>query len=323
LHNLDRLKILIFQWIGKKSVRRPFGFISFLSEKTAEEVLRQQRHVVNGISIEVRPAKPRAHEQQMQIQQHQYQYAEPMLSHHYGGIMQQNSTATMMGVHASPAPFYSTNSNYAPQMDQWSQGGIGVGAGQGGSYWSSSTNDIRGPSLANSALQWSTGINGGLSSSGGNNGVYGGSGNSVPSASSLYHHHQQQQQQQQHAMYNPGGLTQQSSYGPSSVSSHQSYGGPSSSSYGGGYASSSSSTMTNEASSSSSSWNPHVGSGGLNGVSSTNYDPNMYYYYANMAAQQFYQQHQQLAIDPSMSSNDGNPSSNGGPDNNYQQHSSR
>ncbi|CAF4238309.1 unnamed protein product [Rotaria sp. Silwood2] len=54
----------------EKSVCRPFGFISFSSEKTAEEVLRQQRHSINGASIEVRPAKPRPHEQQ-QIQKHQ------------------------------------------------------------------------------------------------------------------------------------------------------------------------------------------------------------------------------------------------------------
>ena len=55
-----------------KSVRRSFGFVSFSSEKTAEEVLRQQRHSINGTSIEVRPAKPRPHEQQ-QSQQYQHQ----------------------------------------------------------------------------------------------------------------------------------------------------------------------------------------------------------------------------------------------------------
>ena len=66
-----------------RSVRRPFGFVSFSSEKTAEEVLRQQRHSINGTSIEVRPAKPRPNEHQHQFhlpqQQQQYSYGEYFL----------------------------------------------------------------------------------------------------------------------------------------------------------------------------------------------------------------------------------------------------
>lgn len=118
----------------EKSVRRPFGFVSFSSEKTAEEVLRQQRHIVNGASIEVRPAKPRPHEQQqhqhhqhqqqqLQMQQ-QYQYGEYVLPHHHNqlipSISAQGMTHTpMMNVHTNQNSYYThstVNHNYAGQV---------------------------------------------------------------------------------------------------------------------------------------------------------------------------------------------------------------
>ncbi|CAF4360701.1 unnamed protein product, partial [Adineta steineri] len=46
------------------NVRRPYGFVLFSSEKSAEEILRQQRHLVNGVLIEVRPDKSRPPERQ-------------------------------------------------------------------------------------------------------------------------------------------------------------------------------------------------------------------------------------------------------------------
>ncbi|CAF4030772.1 unnamed protein product [Adineta steineri] len=52
------------------NVRRPYGFVLFSSEKPAEEILRQQRHLVNGVLIEVRPDKscaPERHQSQNSI----------------------------------------------------------------------------------------------------------------------------------------------------------------------------------------------------------------------------------------------------------------
>ena len=110
----------------EKSVRRPFGFVSFSSEKTAEEVLRQQRHSVNGASIEVRPAKPRPNEQQhIQIQQH-YPYGEyisPPHSHlpshhrhHQNPLIQSISAPhiahpAIMNAHINQNSYYTGNSN--------------------------------------------------------------------------------------------------------------------------------------------------------------------------------------------------------------------
>ena len=100
-----------------KSVRRPFGFVSFSSEKTAEEVLRQQRHSIHGASIEVRPAKPRPHEQQQMQMQQQYQYGEYMMPHHHpGGLLSSLSASSMtpqtiMGVHTNPNSYYTATAN--------------------------------------------------------------------------------------------------------------------------------------------------------------------------------------------------------------------
>ena len=103
----------------EKSVRRPFGFVSFSSEKTAEEVLRQQRHSINGASIEVRPAKPRPqdqqqqqqhyhHHQQQQQQQQQgypqhFQYGEYVLSHHNTFVPSHQS---VINIHSNPNSYY-------------------------------------------------------------------------------------------------------------------------------------------------------------------------------------------------------------------------
>jgi RNA recognition motif-containing protein len=109
----------------EKSVRRPFGFVSFSSEKTAEEVLRQQRHSVNGASIEVRPAKPRPHEQQQQLQmQQQYQYGEYILPHHHphNTLISSISAPTMthqsiINIHPNQNSYYThNNNNYAGQV---------------------------------------------------------------------------------------------------------------------------------------------------------------------------------------------------------------
>lgn len=104
----------------EKSVRRPFGFVSFSSEKTAEEVLRQQRHSVSGASIEVRPAKPRPHEQQQLQMQQQYQYGEYMLpQHHPNTLISSISAPTMphpsiMNIHPNQNSYYTHNNNNYP-----------------------------------------------------------------------------------------------------------------------------------------------------------------------------------------------------------------
>jgi len=329
----------------EKSLRRPFGFVSFSSEKTAEEVLRQQRHSVNGASIEVRPAKPRPSEQQQMQMQQQYQYGEYILPHHHHNTLISSISAptmthqSIMNVHPNQSSYYthtSNNNNYPGQIDQWSQG-----ANNGGSYWSTANNDIRNNNNNNSISQWSTGSNGGLSSVSGNNSVYGTLGNSASSSSSVY-----QQQNQGQSMYNPSGINQQGQYTHSNYSNHlqPSYGISSSQStgnmYGGAYPSASQLIPSNDIQSSSSSWSQYAAAAAAanlaNGGNQTNYDPNMYYapYYANLFAQQYYpqqqqqqQQQQQAAANPSQAqipieqtiSPNGYPtSSNGGLDKNYQ-----
>ncbi|CAF1569806.1 unnamed protein product [Rotaria magnacalcarata] len=321
----------------EKSVRRPFGFVSFSSEKTAEEVLRQQRHLVNGASIEVRPAKPRPHEQQQLQMQQQYQYGEYILPHHHHNQLISSISAptmthpSMINVHANQSPYYthtSTNNNYAGQIDQWSQG-----ANNGVPYWSTANSDIRNNNNNNnnnnnSITQWSTGRNGGLSSVNGNNSVYGTLGNSVSSSSSVY------QQNQGQSMYNPNGLNQQGQYPHSNYSNHlhSSYGISSSQStgnvYGSAYPSSPSIIPPNDIQTSSSSWNQYAPANLGNGSNQTNYDPNMYYgpYYANLFAQQYYPQQQavsqsqvQIPMEQTISPNGFPTPSNGGLDKSYQQ----
>jgi hypothetical protein len=322
----------------EKSVRRPFGFVSFSSEKTAEEVLRQQRHLVNGASIEVRPAKPRPHEQQQLQMQQQYQYGEYILPHHHHNTLISAPTMThrsMMNVHSNQNSYYThNNNNYSGQIDQWSQG-----ANNGGSYWSTANSDIRNNNNNNNSIsQWSTGSNAGLSSVSGNNSVYGTLGNSVSSSSSVY-----QQPNQGQSIYNPNGINQQGQYPHSNYSNLQSSYGISSSQstgniYGGAYPSSSQIITPNDLQSSPS-WNQYA-TNLPNGGNQTAYDPNMYYapYYANLFAQQYYQpppppqQQQQpppqqqgvnqsqgqVPIEQTISPNGYPTSSNGGLEKNYQ-----
>ena len=105
----------------EKSARRPFGFVSFSSEKTAEEVLRQQRHSINGTSIEVRPAKPRPHEQQQQLQmQQQYQYGDFILPQHHQNTLISSLTGptmTHINLHPNQNSYYThNNNNYQGQV---------------------------------------------------------------------------------------------------------------------------------------------------------------------------------------------------------------
>ncbi|CAF4417642.1 unnamed protein product, partial [Didymodactylos carnosus] len=109
----------------EKNCRRPFCFISFNSAKTAEEVLRQQRHIINGVTIEVRPAKPRAHDQGG------------------GGMMAPQSMMSGGG-----GSYYDGGGNaYGDNIDRWSQGG------SSGSYWNSGNNNQN----THSSTQWSQG----------------------------------------------------------------------------------------------------------------------------------------------------------------------
>jgi len=61
---------LIYHTIKKKNERRPFCFISFHNEQSAQEVLRLQRHTIGDITVDVKRAKPKTlnnHQQQQQI----------------------------------------------------------------------------------------------------------------------------------------------------------------------------------------------------------------------------------------------------------------
>ncbi|CAF1627148.1 unnamed protein product [Adineta ricciae] len=309
----------------EKSVRRPFGFVSFSSEKSAEEVLRQQRHSVNGASIEVRPAKPRPNEQQQLQMQQQYQYGEYISPHHFNNVfISPISNATMphspmMNTPMNPNVYYtSNNNNYSIPIDQWTQG-----TNNGGTYWNSNNGDSRNNhnNSSTSGSQWSTGNNGGgLSSTNSNNNVYGTLGNSGSSSSSVYSQNQGQ------PIYNSNGMNQQNPYAQSNYPNQiqSSYALPSSQSTGNIYPSGySSSAPPNDIQSPSASWNQYLSTNGNNQI---NYDPNVYYtpYYPNMFAQQFYSQQipnqnqAQVPVEQTVSPNGFPTSSNGGLDKSYQ-----
>ncbi|UJR34956.1 hypothetical protein I4U23_027734 [Adineta vaga] len=312
----------------EKSVRRPFGFVSFSSEKTAEEVLRQQRHSVNGASIEVRPAKPRPHEQQQQQQlqmQQQYQYGEYFSPHQLNNIFISSiPTSTMahpsmVNAHTNQNAYYmANNNNYPIQIDQWSQG-----TNNGGTYWNTNSGDVRNNnnnnnSNSNSVTQWSIGNNGGsgLSSTNSNNSVYGTLGNSASSSSTVYSQNQGQ------TTFNPNGLNQHSNYSNPiqstyGLSSSQSNGNL----YGNAYPLSSTMIPSNDIQSSSGSWNQYPNPNLANGNTPTNYDPNIYYapYYQNMLPQQYYPQQQTQVVNQSQAQIpvEQTISPNGGLDKNY------
>ena len=68
------LKLYIFLEIDlpydkEKNERRPFCFISFQNEQSAQEVLRLQKHTIGDITVDVKRAKPKTlnNQQQQQI----------------------------------------------------------------------------------------------------------------------------------------------------------------------------------------------------------------------------------------------------------------
>lgn len=235
-----------------KNARRPFGFVSFLSEKTAEEVLRQQRHSINGISIEVRPAKPRPHEQQQQHQQVQQQQYQNPQSYSYGEYVLSPQTNSMIHQHQNSFyPQIIQQQNYSGQIaDQWSHTG---------------NNHLN--------THWPNGNNQGLSSMNANANLYGSIGNSSSSPSSIYQHN---------TVYNPNGTNPQISY--SLANSHQS----NNHLYSSGYSVATNDFQNSSAATASTpSWNQFNPL--LNGTTTTTatnqYDPNVYYtssYYPNI-----------------------------------------
>ncbi len=55
----------------EKNERRPFCFISFQNEQSAQEVLRLQKHTIGDITVDVKRAKPKTLNNQQQQQQQQ------------------------------------------------------------------------------------------------------------------------------------------------------------------------------------------------------------------------------------------------------------
>jgi len=283
-----------------KNTRRPFGFVSFSSEKTAEEVLRQQRHSINGISIEVRPAKPRPHEQQQQ-QQHQHQQPlhqqqyQNASSYSYGDYVLSPHTNSMIQHQNSFYPQIIHQQNYSGQIvDQWSQTG----------------NNPLNPN-------WSNGNHQGLNPMNTNGNLYGSLGNSTSSPSSIYQHSH---------VYNPNGTNPQISYSLSN--SHQA----NNHLYSSGYSLSTNDFQNPSAATASTpAWNQFNQL--VNGTATTNqYDPNAYFaspYYPNIHSQTFYpmsqQQQQQYGMNSSQGniSVDGTTSTNVLTDKNYHQHATR
>jgi hypothetical protein len=51
----------------EKNERRPFCFISFQNEHSAQEVLRLQKHTIGDITVDVKRAKPKTLNNQQQI----------------------------------------------------------------------------------------------------------------------------------------------------------------------------------------------------------------------------------------------------------------
>jgi len=75
---------LIYHMIKKKNERRPFCFISFQNEQSAQEVLRLQRHTIGDITVDVKRAKPKTLNNQQQQQQMYDPYGQQSLYANYG-----------------------------------------------------------------------------------------------------------------------------------------------------------------------------------------------------------------------------------------------
>ena len=56
----------------EKNERRPFCFISFQNEQSAQEVLRLQKHTIGDTTVDVKRAKPKTLNNQQQQQQQIY-----------------------------------------------------------------------------------------------------------------------------------------------------------------------------------------------------------------------------------------------------------
>ena len=69
----------------EKNERRPFCFISFQNEQSAQEVLRLQRHTIGDITVDVKRAKPKTLNNHQQQQQQLYDpYGQQNLYAGYG-----------------------------------------------------------------------------------------------------------------------------------------------------------------------------------------------------------------------------------------------
>lgn len=80
----------------EKNERRPFCFISFQNEQSAQEVLRLQKHTIGDVTVDVKRAKPKTmNNQGQQQQQHLYDpYGQQSLYSGYGsGVSSYGSNA--------------------------------------------------------------------------------------------------------------------------------------------------------------------------------------------------------------------------------------
>jgi RNA recognition motif-containing protein len=68
----------------EKNERRPFCFISFQNEQSAQEVLRLQRHTIGDITVDVKRAKPKTLNNQQQQQQMYDPYGQQNIYANYG-----------------------------------------------------------------------------------------------------------------------------------------------------------------------------------------------------------------------------------------------
>jgi len=68
----------------EKNERRPFCFISFQNEQSAQEVLRLQRHTIGDITVDVKRAKPKTLNNQQQQQQIYDRYGQQNIYANYG-----------------------------------------------------------------------------------------------------------------------------------------------------------------------------------------------------------------------------------------------